>query len=47
VKNCRSFILDGEMVAYDREKEILLPFQELAHRSRKDVNIKEIKVQVI
>lgn len=41
-----SFILDAEAVAYDREEDKILSFQTLATRSRKDVQVKDIKVQV-
>lgn len=40
-------ILDGEVVAYDRDKGKLLPFQILSTRARKDVALESIKVQVI
>ena len=42
-----SCILDGEVVAYDRIKNVLLPFQQLSTRSRKDVAIEDIRVQVV
>ncbi|KAK2708527.1 hypothetical protein QYM36_014211, partial [Artemia franciscana] len=41
-----SAILDAEAVAWDVEKKILLPFQVLSTRKRKDVNEADIKVQV-
>ncbi|TKY88995.1 hypothetical protein EX895_002236 [Sporisorium graminicola] len=40
-----SFIMDAEVVAMDLEGR-LLPFQTLANRSRKDVNLHDIKVKV-
>lgn len=40
-----SFILDAEVVAMDLDGR-LLPFQTLANRSRKDVNLHDIKVKV-
>lgn len=43
----KSCILDGEVIAYDREKGCLLPFQVLSTRARKDVTMESIKVQVI
>jgi DNA ligase-1 len=43
----RSCVLDGEAVAYDREKGQLLPFQILSSRQRKDATLDSIKVQVI
>ena len=46
-EECPSFILDGEMIAYDRATGNILPFQELSTRKRVDVNIKDIKVQVM
>jgi DNA ligase-1 len=41
-----SFIMEGEVVAVDRETGDLKPFQILANRARKDVVIAEVKVDV-
>ncbi|CAA7024606.1 unnamed protein product [Microthlaspi erraticum] len=41
-----SYILDCEIVAFDREKKKLLPFQKLSTRAHKNVNINDIKVGV-
>lgn len=42
----KSFVIDCEVVAWDPEKESLLPFQILSTRKRKDVKEKDIKVIV-
>ncbi|KAH3676311.1 hypothetical protein WICMUC_002107 [Wickerhamomyces mucosus] len=41
-----SLILDCEAVAWSRDENKILPFQVLTTRKRKDVDIKDIKVQV-
>ena len=41
-----SFILEGEVVALDRDSGELKPFQILANRARKDVVIQSVKVDV-
>ncbi|QIW96687.1 hypothetical protein AMS68_002205 [Peltaster fructicola] len=41
-----SFIIEGEVVAIDRETGDLKPFQILANRARKDVVIQSVKVDV-
>lgn len=43
----KSFVIDSEVVAWDREKKLLLPFQTLSTRGRKDVTTENITVQVI
>ncbi|KAH7294025.1 hypothetical protein KP509_28G053000 [Ceratopteris richardii] len=42
----KSFVLDCEIVAYDREADHILPFQILSTRARKGVTLSSIKVQV-
>ncbi|XP_058778874.1 DNA ligase 1-like [Vicia villosa] len=44
--NVSSFVLDCELVAYDRAKQKILPLQTLSSRARKDVNLSDIKVDV-
>lgn len=46
VEPIQSFIIDAEVVAIGATEEELLPFQTLSNRSRKDVNISEVKVKV-
>ncbi|KAK8955749.1 DNA ligase 1 [Platanthera guangdongensis] len=41
-----SFVLDCEIVAFDREKQRILPFQVLSTRARKGVILSDIKVAV-
>uniref|UniRef100_A0A6B2KYI7 DNA ligase 1 n=1 Tax=Arcella intermedia TaxID=1963864 RepID=A0A6B2KYI7_9EUKA len=44
--NTKSFILDCEAVAFNRETNQILPFQILSTRSKKSVKIADIKVSV-
>lgn len=46
VEPVQSFIIDAEVVAIGADESQLLPFQTLANRSRKDVNLNEVKVKV-
>ncbi|KAJ3193123.1 tRNA ligase [Irineochytrium annulatum] len=41
-----SFVLDCEAVAWDKEKNLILPFQVLSTRKRKDVSVGSISVSV-
>jgi len=41
-----SFIIDCEVVAWDRKEAKILPFQALSHRKRKDADESEVTVQV-
>ena len=43
VKSC---VIDSEAVAWDREKQRIMPFQVLSTRKRKDADISTIKVEV-
>ena len=45
-ESTKTFVLDCEAVAFDRESMKLLPFQELSRRKRKDVKAEDIKVNV-
>lgn len=45
-KGIKDVVIDSEIVAYDREKREILPFQILSTRSKKETDIKNIKVQV-
>ena len=45
-KDVESFIIDSEIVAYDREKDTFREFQILGRRARKDVSIHEIAINV-
>ncbi|KIY52715.1 ATP-dependent DNA ligase [Fistulina hepatica ATCC 64428] len=42
----KSFVLDSEAVAIDRDTLKLMPFQELSKRKRKDVKLDDIKIKV-
>ncbi|KAM0751748.1 ATP-dependent DNA ligase [Meredithblackwellia eburnea MCA 4105] len=42
----KSFVVDCEAVAWDKDEKRLLPFQELSRRKRKDVKAEDIKVKV-
>jgi hypothetical protein len=42
----REFIIDCEVVAWDRVSKKILPFQTLSTRKKKDVNVEEVTVQV-
>ncbi|KAK6926707.1 DNA ligase, ATP-dependent, central [Dillenia turbinata] len=42
----RSFVLDCEIVAFDRANQKILPFQTLSKRARKNVSVSDIKIDV-
>ena len=42
----KSFVLDAEAVAINKDTAKLMPFQELSRRKRKDVKVEDILVQV-
>ena len=44
--NVSSFILEGEVVAIDRDSGELKPFQVLANRARKDVAVQNVTIEV-
>jgi len=45
-EDVESCIIDAEMVAWDQEKKVILPFQALSTRGRKNIKIEDIKVNV-
>jgi DNA ligase-1 len=40
-------VVDAEVVAWDKEKKTLLPFQILSTRGRKNVDVDDLKCDVI
>ena len=46
LQDVTSAVIDSESVAWDPETKQILPFQVLTTRKRKDVDAKDIKVQV-
>lgn len=44
--NIKDFIIDSELVAFDIEKEKILPFQSLQNRARKHVSEKDLKTKI-
>ena len=44
--NINNFIVDSELVAFDTEQNIILPFQALTQRSRKHVNETDLKTKI-
>lgn len=45
-ESTKSFVLDAEAVAIDKDNGKLMPFQELSRRKRKDVKVEDIQVRV-
>lgn len=45
-KSTKSFVLDCETVAWDKDEKKVLPFQQLMTRKKKDVKEEDIKVKV-
>jgi len=43
IDNC---IIDAELVAYDLQKEKILPFQAMTHRSKKNVTADDLKIKL-
>jgi len=43
----KSFVLDGEIVAFDRKQNAILPFQQLSTRARKGATVENITIQVM
>eukprot|EP01022_Parablepharisma_sp_SALTPOND_P004695 TRINITY_DN120780_c0_g1_i1.p1 TRINITY_DN120780_c0_g1~~TRINITY_DN120780_c0_g1_i1.p1 ORF type:complete len:657 (+),score=94.62 TRINITY_DN120780_c0_g1_i1:188-2158(+) len=44
--NVKDFIMDSEIVAYDRKKDKILPFQNLTTRARKKIHKKAVEVDI-
>jgi len=45
-ENLDNFIIDAELVAYDTENNIILPFSAITQRSRKHVTEKDLKTKI-
>eukprot|EP00963_Diacronema_lutheri_P001166 scaffold73_cov337-Pavlova_lutheri.AAC.61 len=45
-RGIRDVVIDSEIVAFDRERNEILPFQILSTRTKKETDIKNIKIQV-
>ena len=46
MKGITNFIIDCELIAYDKEKDKILPFQSLSGRSRKHVSEKDLQTKI-